>query len=460
MIKLTNILNRVILEQVSNASVQNIYNNIIRAVKGPGTAVDKLISAVNQLKTSDEFEILNKMFADNKTGYDSFDNMINGEFNDGIFGRISAKTSNYEDAIQIQTKLKQLGYNVTFDSKKNPYGVNYFTGNFQTNLKKKPKSDTGSPTATTNNDVIIKDPSGQYSSSTKENPEIQQLVLSKFKESKDWYMKWIDSPITREKFISNWVSIEPNIATKTDSIFNEYKRIINSTYPHFYSSDKTVLAYVHPTDARQTKIPVYVNVRQIEDNEILQTMVHEMQHLLYSIKPLNPDKKVQDAFVTTNTVLTNPNDMLASTSNNNINSAVNANISKAANEMGVDDNYIRIWQNIYSNQSRDKNVYIGDPTENMSRIMAIRNKFGLIAGQNITPQMLKPYLLRQKNDSDIYWLLNYWAKTGFKDINQLLNNINALALKTPDKPKPGITKPAPTQNVDNVLRKDYNNNIA
>jgi hypothetical protein len=43
--------------------------------------------------------------------------------------------------------------------------------------------------------------------------------------------------------------------------------------------------------------------------------------------------------------------------------------------------------------------------------------------------MIKPYLMGQKEHTDIDWLLSCWASKGFPEINQVLGRINQLALQ-------------------------------
>jgi hypothetical protein len=59
--------------------------------------------------------------------------------------------------------------------------------------------------------------------------------------------------------------------------------------------------------------------------------------------------------------------------------------------------------------------------------MSIRKYFKLKPGQNITPQMLKTEMNKERPQTDMYWIMSCWALNGFKDINQLLNRINDLA---------------------------------
>ena len=71
--------------------------------------------------------------------------------------------------------------------------------------------------------------------------------------------------------------------------------------------------------------------------------------------------------------------------------------------------------------------YACSENEKMSNIVAIRKLFNIKPGQNITLEMLKPYIKGEKHHTDISWLLFCWALKGFTDINILINKMNQLA---------------------------------
>ena len=60
--------------------------------------------------------------------------------------------------------------------------------------------------------------------------------------------------------------------------------------------------------------------------------------------------------------------------------------------------------------------------------MAIRSWFKLKPGQNITIEMLKPYIEGKKKNTDISWIILCWAKNGFPNLNKMINRINTLAV--------------------------------
>ena len=59
----------------------------------------------------------------------------------------------------------------------------------------------------------------------------------------------------------------------------------------------TAFAYVRPGESLYD---IHINCAYY-DIELLETLVHEIQHLLYHVKPLNPAKKISDVFVDKNT---------------------------------------------------------------------------------------------------------------------------------------------------------------
>ena len=56
---------------------------------------------------------------------------------------------------------------------------------------------------------------------------------------------------------------------------------------------------------------IYINLTQ-NDPEPFDTLIHEIQHIIYNIKPLNPEEKIRDIFVTKNTKRATPNSIESS----------------------------------------------------------------------------------------------------------------------------------------------------
>jgi len=86
-------------------NVQDAYKLIVQGSFGFGTNTKKIIDGVNMINNVYELRRLLTLFKDKKTGYDTFDKMIDGEFESGVLGI----GSNQNDLNKITAKLKSLG---------------------------------------------------------------------------------------------------------------------------------------------------------------------------------------------------------------------------------------------------------------------------------------------------------------------------------------------------------------
>jgi hypothetical protein len=159
------------------------------------------------------------------------------------------------------------------------------------------------------------------------------------------------------------------------------------------------------------------------------TLIHEIQHILYFIKPLNPVVQIGDVFV-------NPN-----TKKSTIKTFFD--FFKPSNQQSNKINNLNSVSKQY-NASVDRLNYflkpvINDPgyscreTEKMSNIVSVRKTLGVNPGQNITKEMLFPYIKGEKEDTEIVWILSCWALNGFPDLGGMLNKMNQLAYQNTSK---------------------------
>ena len=161
-------------------------------------------------------------------------------------------------------------------------------------------------------------------------------------------------------------------------------------------------------------------------------MIHEIQHLIYDIHPLNPDVKVGELFVNKNTKKIGPFDFFNDFStvyndNHKINYSLSQNSIKTSKLYNVDNT---ILQNLLVNATEAEKKspgYSCNENEKMSNISIIRKLFNIKPGQDITVEMLTPYIKGQKKNRNISWLLYCWALKDFSDISELVNKINQLA---------------------------------
>ena len=380
-------------EMGANPIVKTIYGEIVDAVSGFGTDPEKLVNAVNRLKSVQDFVDLTKMFSDGKTGYKTFEEMINGEF----------ESDNYVEAKEILEKLNKIGVGSDFNKNKNILGEPIFVGGFKiTNYQD-------------------------------EQPRVGSFCTSKWNKllpsAKNYWIQWLSSPITKSKFKKNWGITNDN---EVNDIFKKYINAINKLSLVFYdnymreysnSYTKDVFAFVHAYDDN-TKI--YVNC-SLNDKTPYESLVHEIQHILYAIKPLNPEKQVGDVFVSAKTKKMGPQSFFGDVKNT---TQVNQNsMVDASKKYGIDSSELEWWLREAQKYESTNPGYICDQTEKMSNIMAVRKLLNINPGENITKEMLKPYITGNKDSTDIGWILACWALNGFGDIDVMLNKMNQLAIQ-------------------------------
>jgi hypothetical protein len=215
--------------------------------------------------------------------------------------------------------------------------------------------------------------------------------------------------------------------------------MLNKVYIKFYDATTVsglMHAYAYVKREWNINPAIYVNL-ELNDPSKYDTLVHEIQHIIYNIKPLNPEKKITNAFVTKNTKRDTPSSIKSSIMSS-ASKKRDVDISKATavvTSLGLNmtPEHLLSWKQWAKGARRDDPKYVCRATEKMSNIMAVRNYFKLKPGQNITVAMLKPYIEEKKQHTDITWILLCWALNNFPDLNIMLNRINMLAKN--DTPK-------------------------
>jgi len=397
--KLKPLLECVLQEQVDMTRVNKAYLQTINAVKGIGTDVTAVLNSIKMLKSSAEFDKYKLKFKDNKTGYNSFQNMINGEYD----------TFNGADILSIIRVLQKINvFAVANLYTDNGGSVRFRPGNFK----------------------FSKTVLQPVMSATD-----QKQWLTLLPKAVLWWKNWLSSPITQKKVQSNWDTWYRPGSVSVKYIFPDYFKMLDSLKIKFYDeldpinwSDITDDAYAFVKGFKlYSDNTIYINLTQ-NDPDAYDTLIHEIQHIIYDIKPLNPEEKIRDIFVTKNTKRATPNSIESSLRNtNDINTQILKQSAAVIKSLGLDMKPARLgsWKLSADNYSRPS--YICQATEKMSNIMSIRSHFKLTPGQNITIAMLKPYIERKKTNTNIGWIILCWAKNGFPDLNKMINRINTLA---------------------------------
>ena len=401
----------VLLEQ-NNPNIQKAYNEVIKGANYPlGTSKDTILGAFNYIKTVEDFHTLRLMFKDKKTGYGSFEEMINEEYD----------RLDFDDIIKLQEKLYSIGVILDFSYGGNRIGTNFFSGGVKITYEK--------------NFENIKKARKINSKCTSKYPPL-------LKQAQDYWIKWLSNPITKQKFRTNW-----NVKPKNDmidgkevnDIFEEYIDCINNSKLVFYDNTmkhapgfskvnltKTKSAYAFVL--QETPENIYVNC-SLNDGDPLGSLIHEIQHLLYFIRPLNPSITIKNVFLKPGDKKLSIKDVYDSSKKNDSFDLENywKDVTNSAQFLGVEPYILNDWASKSEDAHTEDPGYICRETEKASNIQSVRHLFNIKPGQNITPQMLKPYINGKKHHGDISWILMCWASKGFKDINLFLSDLNKLA---------------------------------
>ena len=272
-----------------------------------------------------------------------------------------------------------------------------------------------------------------------------QTALSK---AVSFWKNWLNDPITKEKVYRNYLVRSERELNNINNAFKKYFDILNNLNLIYYDQtmpDEDMGALAH-VNGWKSLYDVHINCSS-NDTELVQTLVHEIQHLIYHVKPLNPAKKINNAFVDKN----KKSETIGSFFNNLLSPLIQKNLSKiikdTSKKLNIPYYDLEYWKDLSIKRGKDEDPgYICRETEKMSNIMAIRSLFGIKAGGKITLNMIMPYIIWEKDSINVYWVLLCWAERGFPDINGMLDNINKLAFnqgnkqpKIGDLPKPNLS---------------------
>jgi hypothetical protein len=252
---------------------------------------------------------------------------------------------------------------------------------------------------------------------------------------REWWLKWLNDPITIQKAVANINANkkpnEPSIDAKwlTTKVYPIYNKVLYSIEFRYYNPNtqkqdskfKNVKfsKYVAKANAFvQPSVPATVFINVTSDNpNPLNTLIHEVQHLLWHKYPLNPTKQILNIFNNKS------NDTITS------DRTYNAELAQVATKYNIGTDTLKWWKERQEQKEKNDPGYNSDPNEKMSNIQAVRNHFKLKPGQNITVEMLRPHINNGgASNTNVYWLLMGWAAAKFPDLQKFVNDINALAV--------------------------------
>jgi hypothetical protein len=264
-----------------------------------------------------------------------------------------------------------------------------------------------------------------------------------------YWKKWLSDPITLKKFMGlNKLDIN-----QSNKIFRNYQITLGQIKISLMTDEirrmaQGMIACIIPPGKM-----IYIDCESDDISDKSGVLVHEIQHILNIIYPLNPSSKVNKSIIGINPKTTNiisdinkffknllpSGESIPMTDYDYAKDILRNNetirtvlypflLSKKLSKGEI----VKILVNVnelmdFGGQYRE---YAADSDENMSRIMGVRKLFNLAPNQRITFDMLVPYLMGTKTDANIQWLVIYWALNGFRNFDAMLYDLNLLAIKS------------------------------
>ena len=274
---------------------------------------------------------------------------------------------------------------------------------------------------------------GQSDISKLDGPEYCKSVYtdSVLQKAKDYWKNWLESPATLEKIAKNYKTTAEDIKSNYVPKWLEIIEPLKIVYKNMARWD------IAAVDTSASKKEVYVNPKSIVfkpnfrakyEEDPIRTLVHELQHKMSSLIPINPAEVVTAALGQR----TDPR-----TGKYHI--AFGDDVLKRIGEdLGVDMEKHKRRAYYYWDAfrySKSVNTYAKSPTEMVSRINALKYKYGIKPEDQhgLKPEMFRQTFLKEKVDADMDWILVAWAGYGFPPFQEFLDRLGSLAANSKNK---------------------------
>lgn len=271
------------------------------------------------------------------------------------------------------------------------------------------------------------------------------------KDAVNWWKNWLNNSETEKKwnnlyyykssqinpekhpysFVKSfWISSLDNI--KIIPFDKNTKVLYDSENRQISTEDIISAAAFYNSKPYSSDIFVNCDFSELSDEEMKnQILIHEIQHMLNNVFPLNDMMDISYKYYT----FQQPDKGYSATTEQDI-----------VKEIG-DDNFMELKKlfrdktleiyNRYMKESEEWEKLLSDDPgytcsndEKLSNLYSIRALLKINSNQQITSQLLLPYLTYQKEDNiNITAFLLCWSRRKFPPIDKYLNDFNALAIK-------------------------------
>jgi hypothetical protein len=244
-----------------------------------------------------------------------------------------------------------------------------------------------------------------------------------------WWKNKMDDPVFYNKLkkLNNYTD------QQTKEWINKYKSYLynnisgpscpkqgTTTYEESFKGLSDAIAYLTPYlgDSMVVFNSKYLN----ETNKYIEaTLVHEIQHALYDLKPMTPDSNWKKVF---------PYKVWVGDEETPQPKVVSSTETSTISKYGLKQTDIDYWKEKLKEKLKDPSNdvgYICRTTELASRVVTMKNLLGYSTEQKITVSDFKKFIVSETvpyNDSDAYYIVLCWVYNGMEDIQTFIDNLD------------------------------------
>jgi len=241
----------------------------------------------------------------------------------------------------------------------------------------------------------------------------------------NWWKDWLRSPVTLNKFAKNW-KISTNEASE---IFKDYNEALSDLRFQYYSDPRSdSIAHVRPNTVMgysPFEGIIYINCANNTEDP-LGILIHEIQHILYNVKPFHPKQKIDvdlkiDRNKKESKTEARKSELTKAEKDKWYKYAYDLRAQGIKKPVDLINSYLRLLRN-------NKKEYIYEDTEILSRLYGIRNIIGVKPGQDITVEDFVKIV--NTGDVNAFWIMMSIMNSG-QTIQNVLNRFNAYAKNNP-----------------------------
>ena len=261
-----------------------------------------------------------------------------------------------------------------------------------------------------------------------------QTCINKIKSPYQNAINWWKNKLNEPAFYSKLKKLNNYTDQQTKDWIGKYKNYLSNNISGPFCPTKNSKWYKENFEGESiaawldgnvgTSRVVFNTTQQNEPSkDIESTMVHEIQHALYDLKPMTPHENWKKVF---------PYKVWVDNPSDNTNTPISNKDSSTISKYGIDKGDIVWWKKELEKETNEKTTtidvgYVCRETELASRVVKIKFLLNYSTSQKITVNDFKKFIKYKEypyNNSNAYYLVLCWINNGMEDIKTFLDNLD------------------------------------